>query len=92
MKERKVTIYPTIYRTQEAVVTTLDTVLTRIKEGRSKEQVTNVRGGDKTAKQKLPAVCFSGIFKDGKRNDDALLYHSGLVVLDFDHVDAIDRS
>jgi len=91
MKERKVTIYPTIYRTQEAVVTTLDTVLTRIKEGRSKEQVTNVRGGDKTAKQKLPAVCFSGIFKDGKRNDDALLYHSGLVVLDFDHVD-VDRT
>lgn len=87
MKEKKVTIYPTIYRTQEAVVTTLDTVLTRIKEGRSEEQVVNVRQGDKNAKQKLPAVCFSGIFRDGKRNDDALMYHSGLVVLDFDHVD-----
>lgn len=87
MKEKRVTIYPTIYRTQEAVVTTLDTVLTRIKEGKSKEQVANVRNGDKSAKQKLPAVCFSGIFKDGKRADDSLLYHSGLVILDFDHVD-----
>lgn len=87
MKDKRVTIYPTIYRTQEAVVTTLDTVLTRIKEGKSEAQVTNVREGDKSAKQKLPAVCFSGIFKDGKRADDALMYHSGLIVLDFDHVD-----
>ena len=87
MRERRVTIYPTIYRTQEAVVTTLDTVLTRIKEGKSEARVEKVRAGDKKEKQNLPAVCFSGIFRDNQRKDDALLYHSGLVVLDFDHVD-----
>ena len=92
MKNSKVTIYPTIYRTQDSVVTTLDTVLTRIKNGDSKAKVTKVREGDKNAKQDLPAVCFSGIFKEGKRNDDALVYHSGLVVLDFDHVQDVQRT
>ena len=92
MKNSKVTIYRTIYRTQDSVVTTLDTVLTRIKNGDSKDTVTRVREGDKNAKQDLPAVCFSGIFKEGKRNDDALVYHSGLVVLDFDHVQDVQRT
>ena len=49
--------------------------------------MTLVRAGDKSIKQELPAVCFSGVFEKGKRTDDSLLYHSGLIVLDFDHVD-----
>ena len=88
MKNKRVTIYPTIYRTQEAHTTTLEYVLTRIKEGKSRPRVEAIREGDKKAKQELPAVCFSGVFKDGVRSDDALQYHSGLIVLDFDHVDA----
>ena len=89
MKDKRVTIYPTIFRPQEAHITTLDTVLTRIKTGKpgSLEKVTLVRAGDKSIKQELPAVCFSGVFEKGKRTDDSLLYHSGLIVLDFDHVD-----
>ena len=89
MKDKRVTIYPTIYRPQEAHITTLDTVLTRIKTGNpgSLEKVALVRAGDKSIKQELPAVCFSGVFEKGKRTDDSLLYHSGLIVLDFDHVD-----
>jgi len=87
MQNKRVTIYPTIYRTQEAVVTSLDTVLTRIKEGKSRPKVELIREGDKSVKQELPAVCFSGVFEAGKRNDEALQYHSGLVILDFDHVD-----
>lgn len=89
MKDKRVTIYPTIFRPQEAHITTLDTVLTRIKTGKpgSLEKVALVRAGDKSIKQELPAVCFSGVFEKGKRTDDSLLYHSGLVVLDFDHVD-----
>tara|TARA_R110002074_G_scaffold160473_1_gene317975 strand:+ start:5157 stop:6953 length:1797 start_codon:yes stop_codon:yes gene_type:complete len=88
MEDKRVTIFPTIYRTQEAVVTSLDTVLTRIKSGKSQPRVELIRNGEKGEKQNLPAVCFSGIFKKGERNDEALLHHSGLIVLDFDHVDA----
>ena len=89
MNSKRVTIYPTIYRTQDAVVTSLDTVLTRIKEGKSRPKVELIRNGDKSHKQELPAVCFSGVFETGHRSDDKLKYHSGLIVLDFDHVDAI---
>lgn len=69
----------------------LNTALTRIKEGKSKHVVEKVRAGDKAAKQNLPAVCFSGVFEKGKRSDEALTWHSGLIVLDFDHVD-VERS
>lgn len=87
MKEKRVTIYPTIYRTQESVVTSLDTVLKRIRVGNSRPRVELVRNGDKSEKQELPAVCFSGVFPKGKRSDDTLEYHSGLIILDFDHCD-----
>lgn len=90
MLDKKVTIYPTIYRTQEAVVTSLSTILKRIKEGKSRDKVLLIREGDKATKRELPAVCFSGIFEGGVRSDEALKYHSGLIVLDFDHVD-VDR-
>jgi len=88
MENKRVTIYPTIYRTQEAHITTLEYVLTRIKEGKSQPRVEAIRSGDKKAKQELPAVCFSGVFSDGVRSDETLKYHSGLIVLDFDHVDS----
>ena len=47
--------------------------------------MTEVRDGNKEKKKELPVVCFSGEFSS--RADDALFEHSGLVVLDFDHVD-----
>ena len=61
------------------------TALDRIKTGQSKTTIDDVRSGDKEAKKKLPVVCFSGEF--AARADDALFEHSGLVVLDFDHID-----
>lgn len=69
------------------MVTSLNTVLKRIQQGKSEPRVELIRNGEKGEKQNLPAVCFSGIFKEGERNDDALMHHSGLIVLDFDHVD-----
>ena len=47
--------------------------------------MSEVRDGDKTKKQELPVVCFSGEFSS--RSDDALFEHSGFIILDFDHVD-----
>ena len=61
------------------------TALERIKTGQSKTTIDEVRSGNKEAKKKLPVVCFSGEF--AARADEALFEHSGLVVLDFDHID-----
>ena len=57
----------------------------RIQNGKSSTLVSEVRQGDKTKKQELPVVCFSGEFSS--RKDDALFEHSGFIILDFDHVD-----
>ena len=59
--------------------------LNRIKDGKSKDIIDNIRNGDKESKKKLPVVCFSGEFTE--RNDEALFEHSGFIVLDFDHID-----
>jgi len=59
--------------------------LIRIQNGKSSTLVSEVRNGDKTKKQELPVVCFSGEFSS--RADDALFEHSGFIILDFDHVD-----
>jgi len=65
-------------------------VLQRIKDGSSKELVKRIRNEkNKTdrneLKKQLPAICFSGTFN--KRNDNALIEHSGLICLDFDGYD-----
>ena len=57
----------------------------RIQQGKSKNLIAEVRGGNKEKKKRLPVVCFSGEFSS--RADDALFEHSGFIVLDFDHVD-----
>lgn len=63
--------------------------LTRIKSGRSKVAVEEIRATiDKERanrlKCNLPSVCFSGKFSE--RTDAGLLEHSGYIVLDFDNV------
>ena len=47
--------------------------------------VQQIRSGNKEAKKELPIVLWSGEFLE--RKDSALDSHSGLVVLDFDHID-----
>ena len=81
----KVTFFQTLYDKNAPHHVTLQTALDRIKEGQSKTTIESVRNGDKDAKKKLPIVCFSGEFSD--RSDEGLFDHSGLIVLDFDHID-----
>jgi hypothetical protein len=62
-------------------------ILQRVKDGSSKDLVKKIRSEkNKTErnelKKQLPAICFSGTFN--KRNDSALIEHSGLMCLDFD--------
>ena len=79
-----ITIYKSIYKTSDPHYIDLDCALNRIKNGDQKDVITKIRKGDKSKKQDLPVVLFSGKFKE--RRDDAILQHSGLIVLDFDHI------
>ena len=81
----KITIFRDIKDINGPNHITLNQALRRVQEGKSKELITQIRSGDKESKKKLPVVCFSGEFSS--RKDDALFEHSGIIVLDFDHVD-----
>ena len=81
----KVTFFKTVYDKQSPHHVSMIAALNRIKDGKSKDIIDNIRDGDKESKKKLPVVCFSGEFTE--RNDEALFEHSGFIVLDFDHID-----
>ena len=83
----KVTIFKDVFKKEDPHHIQLETALSRIQEGKSKKLIEEVRSGNKDKKKKLPIVCFSGEFSS--RADDALFEHSGLIVLDFDHVSIV---
>lgn len=88
MFEEKVTMFRSVTETKSPVYVKLDKVFDRIRQGKSKDLVEKIRNGERKLKRELPVVLFSGIFES--RQDDALHEHSGLIVLDFDHVDVTD--
>ena len=82
-----VTIFANIKDTSTPFYRSVRKVLSRVKDGASKNKVNAIRKEkDKNSrnelKRGLPAVCFSGTFT--KRLDNALTQHSGLICLDFD--------
>ena len=81
----QVTIFKNVFDKTNPHHITLQQALDRIQNGKSSTLVSKVRDGDKSKKQELPVVCFSGEFTE--RKDEALFEHSGFVILDFDHVD-----
>ena len=82
----QVTFFKDIKAPDEPHHVDVTTALNRIRDGKSRHQIEEYRtSGDKSLKNSLPLVCFSGEFT--RRADDALFEHSGLIVLDFDHVD-----
>jgi hypothetical protein len=83
----EITIFKDIKSTSTPFFKTIGVMLDRIRNGASKEVVEGIRNEkDKTTrnilKQQLPAICFSGKFT--KREDKAILEHSGFICLDFD--------
>lgn len=78
-------MYESVFKTDKPFHITLSTALQRIREGSSSQTIELIRAGDKKKKTNLPVVLFSGEF--AKREDDSIISHSGLIVLDFDHVD-----
>jgi hypothetical protein len=84
---QNITIFQNIKSIEAPFHRPLGVVLDRIKNGTSKEIIKRIRAErvkDKRQELKkgLPAICFSGEFT--KRNDNALVQHSGIICLDFD--------
>lgn len=82
-----VTIFQNIKDTSTPFHRDVMGILQRVKDGSSKDLVKRIRSEkNKTErnelKKQLPAICFSGTFN--KRNDSAIIEHSGLMCLDFD--------
>ena len=82
-----VTIFKDIKNTDTPFHIDVVKIIDRIRDGKSKELVTQIRKEKNKAernelKKKLPSICFSGKFS--KRADNSLLEHSGLICLDFD--------
>lgn len=84
----KVTIFRDIKDIHGATAIQLSQALNRIRDGASREKIEKIRQGNKTLKNELPVVCFSGEFSS--RKDAAIVDHSTLIVLDFDYVDVAD--
>lgn len=87
MQENQVTIFRNIKDTSTPFFRDLDSILERIKEGKSKELIKQIRSEKnkdvrQELKKSLPAICFSGTFN--KRADDSIIEHSGFICLDFD--------
>jgi len=78
----KVSFFKNLYEKQVSFTLDVYDVLNRIKEGKSKDIINDVRQGDSESKKRLPAICFNGTFTS--RNDNSLIEHSGLCIFDFD--------
>lgn len=90
MSEALVTIFKDILSVNDPKYITVDTALQRIREGKSKAKVEEIRTClDKEKRNKLknnlPCVVFGGSF--GRRAENALIQASGFMVLDFDNVE-----
>ena len=83
MKNNKISVFKDLFKSTDVPFNlTLEDIVSRIKNGTSKEKVELIRKGNKEVKKKLPSIIFSGEFTE--RNRKGLKKHSGLMVLDFD--------
>ena len=87
MQHNSITIFRNIRDTSTPFFRDLNSILERIKEGKSKDLIKQIRSEKnkevrQELKKSLPAICFSGTFN--KRSDDSLIEHSGFICLDFD--------
>lgn len=88
-----VTIFKNLKDINTPFIKDIDYILNRIKVGKSKEIVENVRKQPTKLladeiKLTLPAICFCGIFT--KRTDESITEHSGLICLDFDKYENLE--
>lgn len=90
-----VSIFATVTDTSNPQMTTVNSVLEKIRSGgMHKNTILTMRTMDKAGlnaeKRKLPVICFGGTFS--ARNKASLTNASGLMVLDFDHVEKMQET
>jgi hypothetical protein len=88
-EQMKVSVYKDVFDKTSKYFYDVSVVLKTIQNGKYKDKIHQLRQTTDKAKrsslkQTLPSICFSGIFES--RHDNQLINHSGLVILDFDHV------
>jgi len=79
-------MFQSVTKTDKPHYIDVKAALERIVSGKSMDNILAIRAGNSELKRSLPVALFSGVFTT--RKDDALESHSGLIVLDFDHVNA----
>lgn len=85
-----VTIFKDLFKSTDVpFIVPIDKVISRIKEGASKELIEKIRSAStkderNNYKKKLPAILFAGEFSE--RNKEGCKIHSGLMVTDFDDI------
>jgi len=89
MNDPIVTMFKSVFDTENPHFVPLSVALDRIKTGKNADTIEQVRAGDKRRKNDLPVVLFSGKFN--RRADVDLVEHNGLIICDFDHVD-VDKT
>lgn len=88
MKDCKISLFKELFNSKDVPYNvTLEKVVERIKNGKSKETVDKVRNAlDKKEgnkyKNTLPCIMFAGVFS--QRNSNGLVEHVGLMSVDFD--------
>ncbi len=90
----KITIFKNITETKNPYYISIDSIVQRIKDGNSRSLVNKIRGqwtkdARNDFKRQLPSICFSGIFE--KRANNSIKEHTGLVCLDFDHLEDVEK-
>lgn len=88
------TIYKSIYKFKEPHRVSVEKTLERIKQGTSKLIIEKLRAEKDNEKQdalkkQLPAIVYAGVFN--ARRDDAIIEHSGYMILDFDYISDVEK-
>jgi transcriptional regulator NrdR family protein len=84
----KVTVFKDLFKTDVPFIVPIEKIIDRIKEGTSKNLIEKIRvctskDERNSLKKKLPAIIFSGEFRE--RHKNGLISHSGLMITDFDN-------
>lgn len=89
MKETIISVFKDLYKSKDVPYSlTIESVLKRIKEGKSEDKVNLIRKGNKGIKTSLPCIMFAGEFNH--RDGNGLVNHSGLMVTDFDKYPSVE--
>lgn len=79
----KVSVFKELLKSKDTpYIVDIQKIIDRIKVGKSKELIDQIRSGRKDLKNQLPCILFAGEFSE--RNGNSLINHSGLMVVDFD--------